>query len=177
MELHHDERTRSNRPQSILIETVLELLEEIITHVRLIFAYGQLFSFLINQAVVHEGSRSTFDQLKSLRLVGRCYNYATAPRVLYCIRICDQDACHEQLEMEYDTCRLCILFRDMRNWCKSASGLILNFTVVPLACLLTIIFAPHMVRLCIYDSVSRLRTRYHFSWASVLNMPNVRRFV
>jgi hypothetical protein len=147
---------------------------------------------------------TTFDQLKSLRLVCRSFNHAAAPRVLHCVRLfglgecpmanmCQlQDIVSPDLNGNlyvtktlvisnwtwgYDTCRLCLLFREMRNWGKSVSGIILNFTVVPLACFLMIIFELHMVRLCIYDSVSRLRTRYHFSRALVLNMPNVRRFV
>ena len=47
MELHHA------RPQSILTGSALELLEQIITHVRLISA--SLVSLFKTQAVVHEG--------------------------------------------------------------------------------------------------------------------------
>ena len=57
MELHH-ECGRQNRPQSILTGSAPELLEQIITHVCLMFA--SLISLLINQVVVREGPRHNF---------------------------------------------------------------------------------------------------------------------
>ena len=145
---------------------------------------------------------TTFDQLKSLRLVCRSFNYAAAPRVLSCIRLVGLGertmSNMRQLQAivspdpnghlyvtktivignwkwRYGTFRLGIPVREMDKSCERACGIILNSTVVPLACLLTIIFSPHLVPLCIYDSAIRLRTRYRLSRASALNMPNVRR--
>ena len=146
---------------------------------------------------------TTFDQLKSLRLVCRSFNYATAPRVLHCIRLFGLGECPMSnmrqfqaivspdpngnlyvtktllmgnWKWEYDACRLFDSLKEMRNDGMWVSEIILYYVLL---CLLMIIFEPHTVRfkLCIYDSVSSLCTRYHFSRASVLNMPNVRRVV
>jgi hypothetical protein len=150
---------------------------------------------------------TTFDQLKSLRLVCRSFNYAAAPRVLHCVWLFGLRECSMfntgQLQAivppdlngnlyvtktlimgnwRWPCTRLFFPIREAHNSGVCVYAIIVNSTVVPLLCLLTIIFAPHLVRLYIYDCVAHLRTRHRFSRASVLknlqvNMPNVRRVV
>jgi hypothetical protein len=145
---------------------------------------------------------TTFDQLKSLRLVCRSFNYAAAPRVLHCVWLCGLGKCQvsnrhqlQAIQVSPDlngnlymtktlimgnwkwALKLFAPLRETRNSGVWVSAIIFNSTVIPLMCLLMIIFAPHLVHLYIYNSVIHLRTRHRFSRASVLNMPNVRRVV
>ena len=148
---------------------------------------------------------TTFDQLKSLRLVCKSFNYAAAPRVLHCVRLfglgerSDSESMSSMRQLKAIvspdlnghlhetktlvmanwkwTCRLFLPLRETRYSGVRVSVFIFNSTVVPLMCLLTAIFAPHSVHSYIRDSVVHLRTRHRFLRASLLGMPNVRRVV
>ena len=144
---------------------------------------------------------TTFDQLKSLRLVCKSFDWATAPRVLYCVRLFGlsempmsnirqlQTIVSPDLESHLCMTKTLVIgnwnwsprlfepLRKTRNSGVRVPAIVFNSAVIPLLCLLTIIFAPHLVHFYICNSVVHLRTKCRFSRASVLNMPNVRRVV
>jgi hypothetical protein len=144
---------------------------------------------------------TTFDQLKSLRLVCRIFSDVAGRRVLSRVRLFRrvEDPWMEflpplsviSLELNcdlYETSTLVadwrntnrsmfMSFREMRKSNKWVLPIIENFTLVPFVYLLRFIFCPDTLPLCIYSSINRLRSKYRLSRASVFNTPNVRRFM
>jgi len=144
---------------------------------------------------------TTFDQLKSLRLVCRGFNHVAAPRVLSCVRLFgngDNPVSNiRQLhaivssnlnghlyatntlvlgwKWKYEHLTVFKSFRTMRNSDKWVRGMIWNSTLAPLAYLLVILFVPCFLPLNICDLVVRLHARYRLPRALVLCMSNVKR--
>ncbi|KAF8338389.1 hypothetical protein F5887DRAFT_517606 [Amanita rubescens] len=180
MELYANES--ANIPQSFPAKFPPELLERIIIH------------FI-------RDPYTTFDQLKSLRLVCRIFSDVAGRRVLSRVRLFrllenplmkfPPPLSIISLELNcdlYETSTLVadwrnvdasmfISFRQMRNSNEWVFPIICNFTLVPLIYLLRFIFCPGTLPLCIYSSINRLRSKYRLSRASVFNTPNVYRFI
>jgi len=144
---------------------------------------------------------TTFDQLKPLRLVCRSFNHVVARRVLSCVRlfgsrdnpVSNIRQLHAILssnlnghlhlantlvlgwKWRYEYLSVFKSFRTMRISNQWVCGMIWNSTLAPLVYLLVALFVPRFLPLSACDSVARLHARYRLLWASVLNMPNVRR--
>ena len=145
---------------------------------------------------------TTFDQLKSLRLVCRSFNHVVARRVLSCIRLfgsadnpvsnihrlhamfSSNQIGHLHLtktlvlswKWRYEYLSVFKSFRTMRISNEWVCGMAWNSTLAPLVYLLVALFVPRFLPLSACDFVARLHARYRLSQASVLNtMPNVRR--
>ena len=143
---------------------------------------------------------TTFDQLKSLRLVCRSFNHVIAPRVLSCVRLFGNNPVsnirrlhamfssnsnrHLHLtntlvlswKWRYEHFSVFVSFRTMRILNRWVYGMIWNSTIAPFVYLYVVLFLPRFLPLRACDLVARLHARYHLSQASVRNtMPNIRR--
>ncbi|KAF8332888.1 hypothetical protein F5887DRAFT_39253 [Amanita rubescens] len=172
-------------PRSPLAEFPLELLEQIFAH------------FTRNPD-------TTFEHLKSLRLVCRSFDQAARRRVLSRVRLfgnvdnpmSNMLQLHSILSSNSNghldatttlvmgdwkwrySKQLFMSFKHMRiRGVSKVIGILWNSTFVLLWYLFMILCAPHLVVLFIHDSVARLCTRYCLSHAPVLNMPCVRRVI
>ncbi|KAF8332524.1 hypothetical protein F5887DRAFT_46264 [Amanita rubescens] len=175
-------KKRARPKQSLIAEFPPELLGQIITY------FMRDFS-------------TTFDQLKSLRLVCRAFNHAAAPRVLSSVRLFGNGdnpvsnirQLHAMVssnlnsnlyatntlvlgwKWKYERLTVFKSFRKMRNSDQWVSGMIWNSTLAPLVYLLMILVVPRFLPLNICDSAVRLHARYRLPRALVLSMPNVSR--
>ena len=146
-------------------------------------------------------SCTTFDQLKSLRLVCRGFDHVVAPRILSCARLFGNGdnpvsnirhlhailssnlnghlyATNTLLlgwKWRYEHLRMFKSFRTMRNSNQWVSGMVWNSTLAPLAYLLVVLFFPRFLPLNICNLIVRLHVAYRLPQASVFSMPNVRR--
>ncbi len=142
---------------------------------------------------------TTFDQLKPLRLVCRSFNHVVARRVLSCVRLFgsrDNPVSNIRqlhailssnlnghlhvantlvLGWKWRYKYLSVFKPSMRISNQWVYGMIWNSTLAPLVYLLVVLFVPRFLPSSACDSVARLHARYRLLWASVLNMPNVRR--
>ncbi|KAK2464941.1 hypothetical protein APHAL10511_003017 [Amanita phalloides] len=144
---------------------------------------------------------TTFDQLKSLRLVSRSFNDVVAPKVLSCIRLFrhGDSALPSMRQLQALTSsnsnnhlymtdtlllgnwkwiygdKLFVSFREMRNTGLWVPGIIVNSTLLPFIYFLGFLFMPHLLPLTVFNSAVRLRARHRLSHTSSLNMPNIRR--
>ncbi|KAF8332889.1 hypothetical protein F5887DRAFT_39312 [Amanita rubescens] len=173
-------------PQPPSAEFPLELLEQIFAH----FA---------------RNPDTTFEQMKSLRLVCRSFDQAARRRVMSRVRLFGNgdNPMSNMLQLHsilssnlnghldatttlvmgdwkwrYGELQLFVSFREMRDFAyPKVPGILSNSTIVPLAYLFVMLCAPHLFVLGIHDLVALLCTRYRLSHPSVLNMPRVRRVI
>ncbi len=190
-----NECASANKFQSFPAKFPPELLERIIIHVSLLYCLLFVLSLSFWLKFIRD-PYTTFDQLKSLRLVCRIFSDVAGRRVLSRVRLfrrvedsgyrpplsiisseLNRDL-HEAntLVVDWNTyVSIFIPFQVMRNSNKWVLPIICNLTLAPLTYLLTFILRPHALPLCISNSINLLRSKYRLSRASVSNMPNVHR--
>lgn len=184
----------ANKSPSFPAKFPPELLERIVTHVSLLdrLVFVLYLSFWLKFI---RDPYTTFNQLKSLRLVCRIFSDVVGRRVLSCVRLfrrvedseyrpplsiiseLNRDL-HEAntLVVDWNTYfSIFIPIQEMRNSNKWVVPIICNLTLAPLTYLLTFICCPRALPFCIYHSINLLRSKHRLSRASVSNTPNVHR--
>ena len=127
---------------------------------------------------------TTFDQLKSLRLICRSFNHVASPRVLSCVSLLGRrgDTMDDILDNMRQLCA--IISSDLHGHLHVTHTLVacgwhLTFQALQVGDamsihLLAFLYLPKILPMYIY---CRLRTRYRLSGASAFNIPNVQRVV